>query len=97
MTKRSTNWKNKSIRTAWMSCCDLFFQLVDLFVIRDRVCAKIIVALQQTFDRAIKTALGQTGHHQDIVAQRRERFVECPENVFGRSHGSKHQPNRPVM
>ena len=42
---------------------DLFFQLIDLFVISDGVCAKIIVSLEQALNCAIQTALGQSSHY----------------------------------
>jgi hypothetical protein len=45
--------------------------LIDLFVIRDCVCAEIVIALQQALDCAIEAALGQAGHHQQILPQRR--------------------------
>ena len=65
---------------------DLFLELIDLFVIGDGVCAKIIVAIEQAFHGAIETALGQAGHHEDVVAQRSERFVEGSENMFRCNH-----------
>ena len=46
---------------------DLFFQLIDFFVIRDRVCAKVVVAIEQTFHGAVEAALGQARHHEDVV------------------------------
>ena len=37
----------------------------------------IIVAIEQALDRAVEAALGQTRHHEHVVAQRRERFIKC--------------------
>jgi hypothetical protein len=42
---------------------DLFLQLIDLFVIRDRICAEIVIALQQTLEGSIQAALSQSSHH----------------------------------
>ena len=67
---------------------DLLFQLIDLLVVGDRIRAKIVVSLEQAFDRAIEAALGQASHHENVVAQRSERFVERSENVLGRCHVS---------
>ena len=65
---------------------DLLFELIDLFVVGDRVRAKIVVALQQAVDGAIEAAFGQARHHQDVVAQGSERFVESAEDMFRRDH-----------
>jgi hypothetical protein len=55
---------------------DLFLQLIDLFVICNCVCGEIVIALQQALNRTIETALSQASHHQQIIAQRRQRFIE---------------------
>jgi hypothetical protein len=48
---------------------DLFLELIDLFIIGDRVCAKLIIALEQTFHRSIEAPLRQAAHHKHVVAQ----------------------------
>ena len=47
---------------------DLLFQLVDLFVVGDCVCANIIVPIEQALHGPFQAALGQASHHEDIVA-----------------------------
>jgi hypothetical protein len=64
----------------------LFLELVDLFVIGDGMRSKVVFALEQAFDGAIKRPLGQACHHQHIVAQRGERFIECSKNMFLHIH-----------
>ena len=49
---------------------DLFLQLIDFFVIRDCVCAEIVIALQQALECSIQAAFGKAGHHQQVVAKR---------------------------
>src|SRR6185437_7889099 len=61
---------------------DLLLELIDLFVIRDGDRAKIVVALEQSSDRAVEAALRQARHEQNVVAQGGERFVESGENVI---------------
>src|SRR5205807_5637148 len=65
---------------------DLLFKLVDLFVIDNGMGAKIIVPLEQSFNRAFQASLGQAGHHEHIVAQRPKRFVKRPENMSWCDH-----------
>ena len=47
---------------------DLFLQMVDLFVIGDCICAKIVVAIEQALHRSLQTALSQARHHEHVVA-----------------------------
>ena len=61
---------------------DLFFELIDLFVVGDGNRAKFIVALHQALERAVEAALGLARHHQDVVAQIFERVVEGSQDVF---------------
>ena len=65
---------------------DLLFELIDLLVVGDRDRAQLVIALQQSVDGAIEAALRQARHHEDVVAQGRERFVEGSENVSGCDH-----------
>ena len=66
----------------------LLFELIDLLVIGDRDRAHLVVPLHQAGDGAIEAALGQARHHEDVVAQGRERFVEGSEDVPGCDHGT---------
>jgi hypothetical protein len=98
--RRKFNRRNHppQIRRYWLEAeqnfesvfVDLFFQLIDLFVIRDCVRAEIVIALQQSLERSIQTALSQAGHHQQIIAQRSQCFVECSKNVLRYNHCGPH-------
>jgi hypothetical protein len=60
--------------------------LIDLLVVGDRVCAQIIIAFKQTFDRSLEAAFRQTSHHQNVISQRSERFVKGSENMSWGNH-----------
>src|SRR4029077_12715508 len=60
---------------------DLHLELIDLFIIRDRICAKIIIAIEQAFHCSLKATLSQPSHHEHVVAQRRQRFIKCSKNM----------------
>src|SRR4029077_7209301 len=60
---------------------DLHLELIDLFIIRDRICAKIVIAIKQAFHCSLKAALSQPSHHEHVVAQRRQRFIKCSKNM----------------
>jgi hypothetical protein len=60
---------------------DLLFELINLLVVGDGVGAEIIVPIKQATNGTFKGALGQSGHHEDIIAQGSERFVERSQNM----------------
>ena len=110
---RKLNGRNHSpqIRSHWLEAeqnfesvlVDLFLQLIDLLVICDCVCAEIVIALQQALECSIQAALSQAGHHQQVVAQRRQCFIECSKNMLRYDHcgshfllfiKSRHEPSR---
>jgi hypothetical protein len=38
--------------------------------------------IEQPAERVLEAALGQAGHHENVVAERGERFVEGAKNMF---------------
>ena len=45
-------------------------------------CVEIVVALQQTLNCAVEAPFGKASHHQQIIAQRGQRFIKCSRNVL---------------
>ena len=62
---------------------DRFFQSVDFGVVRDHVVAGVEIAVEETVGRTREHALGQAGHHEDVVTQGFEIGVEFADDVAG--------------
>ena len=77
---------------------DLFLELIDLLVVRDRGRAKIVIALEQAVERVVEAALVGWPSSGRCCARSQALRRRCPEYVSA-DHGSSlyTQPNRPVM
>src|SRR5438270_11786192 len=64
----------------------LFFELIDFFIVGDGDSAQFVVALEQSGNGAIETALGQARHEENVVAQGGGLFVEGGEDVIRFHH-----------
>src|SRR5205085_1226433 len=56
---------------------DLLLHLVDLFVVGDCSRGNIVVAIDQTLHCPLQTTLSEPSHHEHVVTESRERFIEC--------------------
>ena len=79
---------------------DLDFELVDLRVLRLDGVAELVVALDEGAHGEREIALGEAGHHQQLLADVGELlFPELAHEKVGRwrRSGRSAQPKRPVM